>query len=104
MGTGTSQRGCCCIMGCIMAWSGAILDLKAAKHFVPKTNAIRKRRTTAVVFVAPGLDATLKPVEGSMGSGVSALSQGCCDASSTSRWSFSNNGVAEKVMRRSGRF
>lgn len=50
-------------------WCGAILSndrVKAAKHRVLRTQPVQKRRTTAVVFVAPDLDATLKPVEGSM--------------------------------------
>jgi isopenicillin N synthase-like dioxygenase len=34
--------------------------VKAAKHRVLQTNPVQKRRTTAVVFVAPDLDATLK--------------------------------------------
>ncbi|KAH6667456.1 hypothetical protein B0J14DRAFT_602315 [Halenospora varia] len=50
-------------------WCGAILSndrVKAAKHRVLRTQPVQKRRTTAVVFVAPDLDATLKPVEASM--------------------------------------
>lgn len=50
-------------------WCGAILSngrVKAAKHKVLRTQPVQERRTTAVVFVAPDLDATLKPVEGSM--------------------------------------
>ncbi|KAE8450665.1 hypothetical protein EG329_006010 [Mollisiaceae sp. DMI_Dod_QoI] len=50
-------------------WCGAILSddkAKAAKHRVLRTNPVQKRRTTANVFVAPDLDAVLKPVgEGS---------------------------------------
>jgi hypothetical protein len=51
-------------------WCGAILGndrVKAAKHRVLRTQPLQKRRTTAVVFVAPNLDAVLKPVEGSIG-------------------------------------
>jgi isopenicillin N synthase-like dioxygenase len=51
-------------------WCRAILSndrVKAAKHRVLRTQPLQKRRTTAVVFVAPNLDAVLKPVEGSMG-------------------------------------
>lgn len=50
-------------------WCGAILGnnrVKAAKHRVLRTQPMQKRRTTAVAFVAPDLDAVLKPVEGSM--------------------------------------
>ncbi|KAH8595480.1 hypothetical protein B0O99DRAFT_623010 [Bisporella sp. PMI_857] len=50
-------------------WCGAILSndrVKAAKHRVLRTQPVQKRRTTAVVFVAPDLDATLKPVESSV--------------------------------------
>jgi isopenicillin N synthase-like dioxygenase len=36
--------------------------VKAAKHRVLRTNPVQKRRTTAVVFMAQDLDATLKPV------------------------------------------
>jgi hypothetical protein len=53
-------------------WCGAILSddtVKAAKHRVLRTNPVQKRRTTAVVFVAPDLDATLKPVIEQEGSG-----------------------------------
>jgi hypothetical protein len=35
--------------------------VKAAKHRVLRTQPVQKRRTTAVVFVAPDLDAVLKP-------------------------------------------
>jgi isopenicillin N synthase-like dioxygenase len=48
-------------------WCGAILSddgVKAAKHRVLRTKPVQKRRTTAVVFVAPDLDAVLKPVSG----------------------------------------
>jgi len=48
-------------------WCGAILSddgVKAAKHRVLRTLPLQKRRTTAVVFVAPDLDAVLKPVSG----------------------------------------
>jgi 2OG-Fe(II) oxygenase superfamily len=51
-------------------WCGAILSndrVKATKHRVLRTQPLQKRRTTAVVFVAPDLDAVLKPVEGSTG-------------------------------------
>jgi hypothetical protein len=53
-------------------WCGAILSddaVKAAKHRVLRTNPVQKRRTTTVVFVAPDLDATLKPV---------VEKEGCC--------------------------
>lgn len=40
--------------------------MKAAKHRVLRTQPVQERRTTVVIFVAPDLDATLKPVEGSM--------------------------------------
>jgi len=48
-------------------WCGAILSndgVHAAKHRVMKTIPAYQRRTTAVVFVAPDLDAILKPVDG----------------------------------------
>lgn len=48
-------------------WCGAILSndtVKAAKHRVMKTWPLVQRRTTAVVFVAPDMDAPLKPVGG----------------------------------------
>lgn len=50
-------------------WCGAILSndrVKASRHRVLRTQPIQKRRTTAIVFVAPDLEATLKPVESSM--------------------------------------
>ena len=50
-------------------WCGAILSnnrVKAAKHRVLRTQPVQKRRITAIVFVAPDLDATLMPAEGSM--------------------------------------
>ncbi|KAI8940371.1 hypothetical protein NX059_004064 [Plenodomus lindquistii] len=46
-------------------WCAAILSndvVKAAKHRVFKTWPIADRRTTAVVFVAPDLDAVLQPI------------------------------------------
>ena len=46
-------------------WCGAILSndtVKAAKHRVMKTWPSLQRRTTAVVFVAPNMNALLKPV------------------------------------------
>ena len=46
-------------------WCAAILSddrVKAAKHRVMRTRPVQKRRTTAVVFAAPDMDAVLKPV------------------------------------------
>jgi hypothetical protein len=54
-------------------WCGAILSddgVKAAKHRVLRTNPVQKIWATAVVFVAPDLDATLKQVVEKEGSGV----------------------------------
>ncbi|RFU30508.1 hypothetical protein B7463_g5834, partial [Scytalidium lignicola] len=51
-------------------WCSAILSdnqIKASKHRVLRTHPVQKRRTTAVVFVAPDLDATLKPIKGLVG-------------------------------------
>lgn len=48
-------------------WCGAILSddsVKAAKHRVLRTQPLQKRRTAAVLFVAPDLDSVLKPVVG----------------------------------------